>query len=86
MYTGKFYYTQLERLVATLEIDSSVDKGLDIAKNIETISAGLPNGQKITQHYCEQLVSRYNSVCQPDLGDPLSKSERKAFAGFSTLA
>lgn len=42
-------YKELERLLKVLESDLSVDKVLDIAKTISSVTISLPNGQKTTQ-------------------------------------
>lgn len=42
-------YKELERLLKILESDLSVDKVLDIAKTISSVTISMPNGQKSTQ-------------------------------------
>ena len=37
-------YKELERLIKTLDIELSVDKAIDIAKTISTITFKLPDG------------------------------------------
>ena len=71
-------YKELERLLRTLGIHLSVDKALDIAKTISTVTVALPDG---TQDTRIMLMTEEQRQLQPllpplisDLGDPLSKS------------
>ena len=55
-------YKELERLLRTLGIHLSVDKALDIAKTISTVTVALPGG---TQHTRIMLMTEEQRQLQP---------------------
>ena len=55
-------YNELERLLRTLGIHLSVDKALDIAKTISTVTVALPDG---TQHTRIMLMTEEQRQLQP---------------------
>ena len=55
-------YKELERLLRTLGIHLSVDKALDIAKTISTVTVALPDG---TQHTRIMLMTEEQRQLQP---------------------
>ena len=76
-YVAYKLYNELERLLRMLGIHLRVDKALNIAKTISTVTVALPDG---TQHTRIMLMPRSSVNSCPysplisDLGDPLSKS------------